>query len=203
MKPSVEPGRAVEGSLARSAEPDGDWLPWLRDQGRSVHAVEAAREINDRLREQPAEQRDLLLLPRTSGTEVLPKSVVLDVVPADSNPEPKTASGQEFDIRCLACDERRLPLRKHEDARCETDPLGDAGQVREHHEGVMEGVVLGVGSRQLAISIGVNGAEHVVVSEEIVKPQVLDGPPDPPNSGRISPKLDLRVDDADLHGCAV
>ena len=48
-----------------------------------------------------------------------------------------------------------------------------------------------------------NGTEHVVVGEEVVKAQVLDRSPEPPNSGRISSKLDLRVDDADLHGLGV
>jgi hypothetical protein len=45
----------------------------------------------------------------------------------------------------------------------------------------------------------VNGTEHVVVSEKVVKAQVLDRSPNSPNSARISSKLVLRVDDADLH----
>jgi hypothetical protein len=48
--------------------------------------------------------------------------------------------------------------------------------------------------------MGVDGAEHVVVSEKVVKAQVLDRSPNSPNSARISSKLVLRVDDADLHG---
>jgi hypothetical protein len=48
----------------------------------------------------------------------------------------------------------------------------------------------------------VNGTEHVIVGEEVVKAQILDCRPDPPNSGRIPSKLGLRVDDADLHGSA-
>jgi hypothetical protein len=46
----------------------------------------------------------------------------------------------------------------------------------------------------------VNGTEHVVISEKVVKAQVLDRYPDSPNSARISSKLDLRVDHTDLHG---
>ena len=48
-----------------------------------------------------------------------------------------------------------------------------------------------------------NGTEHVVVGEEVVKAQVLDRSPDPPNRGRVSSKLVLGVDDADLHGSSL
>jgi hypothetical protein len=46
----------------------------------------------------------------------------------------------------------------------------------------------------------VNGAEHVVVGEEVVKAQVLGLRPDPLDSARDSAELGLRVDDADLQG---
>ena len=74
------------------------------------------------------------------------------------------------------------------------------GQIGEHHERIVERVVLGVGPSQRRRPIGMNGTEHVVVGEEVVKAQVLDRFPNPPNSGRVSSKLVLRVDDADLHG---
>jgi hypothetical protein len=80
------------------------------------------------------------------------------------------------------------------------DSLGDGGQKREHHEGIVERVEFGVRTCELRRSVGLNGTEHVVVGEEVVKAEVLDRCPDPPNSGRISSKLVLRVDHADLHG---
>jgi hypothetical protein len=46
----------------------------------------------------------------------------------------------------------------------------------------------------------VNGPEHVIVGEEVVKAQVLDRSPNPSNSARISSKLVQWGDDADLHG---
>ena len=58
----------------------------------------------------------------------------------------------------------------------------------------------GSGACEFRRSIGVNGAEDVVVGEEVVKAQVLDHAADPSARGRISSKLNLRVDDADLHG---
>ena len=45
-----------------------------------------------------------------------------------------------------------------------------------------------------------NGTEHVVVGEEVIKAQVLDRSPDLANRGRISSKLVLRIGDADLYG---
>jgi hypothetical protein len=45
------------------------------------------------------------------------------------------------------------------------------------------------GARERRLSIGVNGSEHVIVGEEVVKAQVLDRSPDPSNSVRISSKL--------------
>ena len=61
------------------------------------------------------------------------------------------------------------------------------------------------GPSQRTGSIGMNGTKHMVIGEEVVKTQVLDRSPNPPNRGRISPKLVLRVHDADLHGlqCAM
>jgi hypothetical protein len=46
----------------------------------------------------------------------------------------------------------------------------------------------------------VNSTEHMVVSEKVVKAHVLDRSADSPNSARISSKLVLRVNNADLHG---
>jgi hypothetical protein len=48
----------------------------------------------------------------------------------------------------------------------------------------------------------VDGAEHVVVGEEVVKAQVLGPFSDPPDGARVPAKLGLRVDDADLHRAA-
>ena len=195
-----EPGGPVERHLARSTKPDRDGPRWLRHESGSVNPVEPAREVDDRFSEQPAKQLDLLLLPGAAGTEVLPEGLVLDVVPADPYTEAQPTAGQEINIGCLPCHERCLALRKYKDPGGETDSLGDAGQIGKHHERLVERVPLGVGTRQLRCPIGVNGTEHMVVREEVVKAQVLDCSANPPNSGRIASKLDLRVDDTDLHG---
>jgi hypothetical protein len=63
----------------------------------------------------------------------------------------------------------------------------------------MERVALGVGARELRRSTGVDSAEHMVVGEEVVKAQVLNRSTDQSDSARVSSKLDLRVDHANLH----
>ena len=194
-----EPGGPVERRFTGSTKPNRDGPRRLRHECGSVNPVEAAREVDDRFGEQPAKQLDLLLLAGAAGTEVLPERLVLNVVPADPHTEPQPTAGQKIDIGRLPSDERCLALRKDQDPSGEPDSLGDAGEIGEHHERVVEGVVLGVRTRQWRRSIGVNGAEHVVVGEEVVKAQVLDRSPNPPNRGRIASKLVLRVDDTDLH----
>ena len=200
MKPS-----ASRAARSNAASPDP---PSQIGMDRAGFGTSAARSTRSKRPEKsttgsvnkPAKQLDLLLLPGAAGTEVLPEGLVLDVVPADPHAETQPTAGQEIDIGRLPCHERGLALRKDQDPGGETDSLGDAGQIGEHHERVVERVVLGVGARQRRRSIGVNGTEHVVVGEEVVEAQVLDRSPDPPNRGRISSKLGLRVDDADLHG---
>lgn len=63
----------------------------------------------------------------------------------------------------------------------------------------MERVELSVGPRQLRRSVRVNGAQHVVIGEEMSKAQVLDREPESPNSAWISCELDLWIDSTYLH----
>src|SRR5688500_18210775 len=190
----------LEGHFAKSTKPDRDGPRGLGQECRPANPVEAAREVDDRFSEQPPEQLDLLLLPGAAGTEVLTERLVLDVIPADSHAEAQPAAGQEINVGCLPGHERGLALRKNQDPSREMDSLGDAGQMREHHERVVKWIVLGVGTRQCRRAIGMNGTEHVVVREEVVKAEVFDRSPDPPNRVRISSNLGLWVDDTDLHG---
>ena len=132
--------------------------------------------------------------------KVLSEGLVLDVVPTNANAKAQPTARQKIDIGCLAGDKCRLALRKNQDPGGETDSLGDAGQIGEHHKRVVERVVLGVGACQLRRSTGVNRAQHVVVGEEVVKAQILDRSSEFPNGGGIASKLDLREHDTNLHG---
>ena len=105
-----EPGSPLIRGVTGSAKPDRDEPRWLRHECGSVDMVEAAGEIDDRLREELAEQPDLLLLPGVAGTEVLPEGLVLDMVPADSHAQTQPTLGQEVDVGCLPRHERCLAL---------------------------------------------------------------------------------------------
>lgn len=198
-----EPGGPLEGDIAMPSEPDRDGLRRLRQERRPVNPIEAAREVDNRLCKQPTQKLNLLLLPGAAGMEVLPKSFVFDVVPADTYAKPQSTTRQEINVGRLPRDERRLALRKDKDTRGETETLRHGCQIREHHERVMERVVFGVRAGEWWRPTGVDGAEHVVVREEVVKAQVLDRFTNQSDSVRGPSKLDLRVDHANLHRASV
>ena len=199
----ASPRGPLERHFAKSTKPDRDGPRRLGHKRGSVNPVEAPGEVHHRFRKQPAKEIDLLLLSGAAGMEVLPEGLVLDVVPAHPHTEAQTTAGQEINISRLTCDERRLALRKDQDPGSETDSLGDAGQIREHHERVVKRVVLGVGAGEIACSIGVDSAEHMVIGQEVVKAEVLHGSPNSSNRDRVSSKFGLWVDNADLHGASV
>jgi hypothetical protein len=121
------------------------------------------------------------------------------MVPADPHTESQATAGQKINIGCLPSDERCLALREDENPGGELDSLSDPGQIGEHHEGIVERVLLGIRAGQLTCSIGVDRAEHMVVRQKMVKAQFLNRSPDPPNSSRISSKLSLGAHNANLH----
>jgi hypothetical protein len=60
--------------------------------------LEAALLRNTPLGPQTAQQRDLLFHPATTGGEVLPQRFVLDLIPAESHPEAKSAPAQQINL---------------------------------------------------------------------------------------------------------
>ena len=178
MKPSASRAARSNAALARSTKPDRNGARRLRHECGSVNPVEAAREVDDRFCEQPAEQPDLLLLSGATGTEVLSEGLVLDVVPADSRHRGAADRRTE--------DQHRPPAVRRAPSGAAEGPGSrwrnrirsvNPGQIGEHHERIVERVVLGVGPSQRRRSIGVNGTEHMVVGQEVVKAQVLDRSP--------------------------
>src|ERR1700682_6710793 len=135
-------GGPGERDFAVSTQPDRDGPRRLGHERGSVDPVEAAREVDDGLCEQPAKELDLLLLAGGAGVEVLPEGFVLDVVPADPYAEAQSTAGQEVNVGRLTRDKRCLALRNDQDPGGESDSLGDAGQIGKHYERVMAGVGL-------------------------------------------------------------
>ena len=193
-----EPCSPLERRFA-ATEPDRHGPRRLRHECGSVDPIEAAREVDNRFREQPAKQLDLLLLACASRTKVLTQGFVLDLAPADANAQSKPTSGQQVDIGGLARHECRLALRQDQDPGRKPDALGDASQISEHHERIMKRILLRVRPRERRRSVGVDGTQHMVVGKEVIETQILDCPPNPSNCDWIASKLDLGVHDADLH----
>src|ERR1035437_4135270 len=183
-----ETGGSIVCRLGGSTEPDRDGLRRPRHECGSVDPVEPAREVDDGFGEELAEQSDLLLLPRAASTELLTEGLVLDVVPADPNPEARWAGGEKLKIGCLPCHERCLALREDQNPGGELDSFGDGGQIGEHHERVVERVVLGIRPGEGGGSMGGTGPGRVVVGEKVAKPGPPPREPEPPHRTRIASK---------------
>ena len=108
------------------------------------------------------------------------------MVPTNPHADAQSIARKKINIGRLARDERRLTLRKDKDASRETDSLRNPSQVREHHEWVMEWVVLGVRAHELGRPIGVDCAEHVVVSEEVIKAEIFNRPTNEPDCAWVA-----------------
>ncbi len=141
----------------------------------------------------------MLLFPRAAGMEILPERVVLDRVPTDAHTEAQPATREQINVGRLARYECRLALRQDQDSGGELDALGDARQVAEHHERIVERVVLGIGTRQRRRSISVDRAQHMVIGQQVVEAQVLDRFANPSNSFGVAAKLRLGINNTDLH----
>ncbi len=111
--------------------------------------------------------------------EVLSEGLVFDVVPADSRAEAQSADGEQIDVGRLTGHECRLPLGQGQNPGGEAGSLGDRGEAGEHDQWVMERIVFGMGAGVRGCSIGVDGAEHVIVGGQVVEAEVLDRPPAP------------------------
>jgi hypothetical protein len=165
--------------------------------------IELALERHQGFAPEFAQELHLLLLTPAAGVEALPQGLVLDVVPTDADAETAAPAGEQVDIGHLPRNERRLALRQNQNARHQLDPPGERGEVSEHHERVVEGVLLRVRSRELGLAALVRGAEDMVVCKEIIEAQGLHADPNPANRLRVAAKFDLWVDSADFHECSV
>ena len=113
------------------------------------------------------------------------------MVPADADAEPQPTAGDEIDVGRLSGHEGGLSLREDQDPGGELDSFGDPGEVGEHDEWVVERVALGVRAGEFSRSVGVDGAEDVVVGEEVVEAQLLDRCREPPACVGITLELGL------------
>ena len=124
--------------------------------------------------------------------------VVLELVPADAEPESETTAAEQVDLGRLLGQQRRLALRPDQDGGGEGQ-VGAAGQVGEHRQRLAKGVVDRVGPTEIAEHRGV-AAQHVVVRGQVGVAEVRDGLPDGADGATVAAHLGLGEDHADVHG---
>ena len=197
----AETGGAFEGGRRQASEPDRNPAFGQGQEPGPIDLVVAPRIAQHRLVPETSEQLDLLLLPLSTIAEIFVQGLVLDIVPADTDAEPKSSTGEDVDLCGLLRDEGRLTLGKDQHAGGELDPGGDARQEAEEDEELVEGRFLGIGAHQLGLAV-VGGAEDVVVGEEVVETAGLHGLGQVADDGRIPPDFGLGKDGTELHGCS-
>jgi hypothetical protein len=85
--------------------------------------------IHARIAPVRAKETDGLVHPRAAGVEVLAQRLVLRLLPADPDAEPRTSTGQRVERAHLLGHECRMTLRQHEHLGPEPHPRGDGGDV--------------------------------------------------------------------------
>ena len=140
----------------------------------SVTLCQRPVERDQVLGPQTAHQLDLLLGAAAPIMKILAERLVLDGVPAHADAEAEPAAAQHVHRGGLLRHERRLALRQDDDAGDELDALGDAGEVAEQHERLVELVGVAVGAAPALAARGVR-AEHVVEGEQVVVAQLFGG----------------------------
>ena len=125
---------------------------------------------DERLGPQAPQDLNLLLQATAPPLEGNTKRLVLDPVPAGAHAEAQPALREQRHLHGLLGHQRGLPLRYHQHTDDQFHPMGHTGEVPEQHERLMERfVLLRVRTRQWRIAVGVLGAEHVVVCDEVVE----------------------------------
>src|SRR5262245_35330430 len=99
------------------AEPDGDRsLDGHGIEAGMVDPVKLAPKVHHGLSPQGSHHRDLLGTPTPAVLEGLVEGLELDGVPAHADPEAQPAAAQHVDLSRLLRHQRRLALRKDQDA---------------------------------------------------------------------------------------
>jgi hypothetical protein len=150
---------------------------------------------------QLADQGDLLLLPLAAAAKMPGhfKTVKFDPVPADPDTQPKPAPREQVNIGGLFGEQGRLPLRQDDHARYQFEALGDAGEVGVGDQRLVEGIGFLVRAGQLRFSPGMNGAEDMIVDDDMVVTQVFRRLGKRLNRPCIAVEFDLRINHTGFH----
>src|SRR2546423_2241500 len=201
--PAVGDARgAALDAVALAAHPDRD-RPLHRQgiEARIGDAVVRAREGHELARPQRAHHGDLLLDAPAARTEVGAERLELDGIPSDRNAEPQAAAREDIDGGRLLRDERRLALRKDDDAARKPEARGGRGEEAEQHERLVKRVAMRVRPLPAAGPLRIR-AQHVIEREEVRVTHLLRRLRKSAYGSGVVADLRLREDDADVHDYA-
>src|SRR6266567_478451 len=192
-------GGALDRPLRISANPDWNRpLHWQRVQPHSGDAVVLALEGDHPFRPQQPHHLDLLFEAPPSIVEVHAERLVFDRVPADADTHAEFAAGQHIHLGGLLGSQHGLALRQDDDARHQLESRRHGGQVAEQHHWLVEHAVDGVRTRPARATRGIR-ADHMVVRQQVLVPQLLDCLRERFDAGWIGANLGLWKYGADLH----
>ena len=157
-----------------------------------------ALEIHERLRPEPAQQRDLLLDAPPAIGEGFAHCLEFGPVPADADAEPEPAAAEHVDFGGLLGDQCRLPLRQDEDAVDEAELLRHAGKEAEQDEGLMEHRIMVVWPFPAGTACRINPddmieGENMRIAERFGRLCVVA------HGNRVGADVELRKNHAKLH----
>ena len=189
----------LQDDIGIAADPDGNRLLWQRVDAGLVDALESPVKVDQFARPEFAQNSDLFFAAGAPRTEVDAKRCVFDLVPADADAHAEASAGEQIDLGRLFRHQRRLPLRQDQDAGHEADGLGEGGHPREERKGLVEHIFVVVGSARLPAGPIRIGAQHVVVSQNMMVAHSLGRLRKVTQHSRIGADLGLWEYNSELH----
>jgi hypothetical protein len=186
-----------------AANPNWNRAIRTRSDADAIECMPSALKGDEFLRPELPEERNLLLLPRATRVEIFVERLVFRKVPTDTDTQTQALAREEIYFGGLFGDERRLALRKNQDARSELDSLRQAGKEREKRERLVELAVVEVWRRGKAEvppgkSVGVR-TEYVVICGQVIKPCAFGRLSKVPNRDRVGSNLGLWKRNSEFH----
>ena len=157
-----------QDDIGITADPDGNRLCGQRVDARFIDGVELALDIHQVAGPELAQNRDLFFAAGAARLEIDAERAVFDLVPTDADAHAEASAGEQIDLGRLFRHQRRLPLGQDQDAGHESDRLGESRHPREEREGLVEHVLVIVGSAAFPAGPLWIGAQHVVISQNMM-----------------------------------
>jgi hypothetical protein len=193
-------GAVARRGSASSPHPDRNGtLHGQRVEPGMTHPVPPAHKIHDWLGPQRPENGNLLLAAPPPIVKIFVEGFKLHRIPPNSHSQAKAAPADEIDLRRLLGDQRRLTLGKNKYARDEFKRRRTRGEIPQHDERFMKGVLMAVRSPRERRVLGMIGAQDMIGHHEVVKTEPFNRLDKIPDGNRIARNFTLGEGDTHLH----